>query len=298
MSTLLANIKNVCLELGLPTPNSVVSSTDQTTLQLLALINRVGDLLSTERDWNALAAEWRFQTVFYTLTGTLTAGSNTITGLASTAGLSADFMAGGVGINTDSQLTSVGTTSVVLSQPATVSGTVAITFGQVRYPLPADFARMVDKTQYNKANRWALLGPNDAQQWQWLKSGWAANGPRTRFRLMAGKFCIWPMPTSVATLGCEYVSNGWVISAAGSVQSSFLADTDLSIFPDRLLVMGAKLKFFELKGFNTTALLNDFTRELDKYKAAEAGSDTLSLAPRAFDPLLTTNNLPDTGYGG
>ena len=45
MSTLLANIKNVCLELGLPTPNSVVSSTDQTTLQLLALINRVGDLL-------------------------------------------------------------------------------------------------------------------------------------------------------------------------------------------------------------------------------------------------------------
>ena len=261
MSTLLANIKNVCLELGLPTPNSVVSSTDQTTLQLLALINRVGDLLSTERDWNALAAEWRFQTVFYTLTGTLTAGSNTITGLASVAGLSTDFMAGGVGINTDSQLISVGTTSVVLSQPATVSGTVAITFGQVRYPLPADFARMVDKTQFNKANRWALLGPNDAQQWQWQKSG-------------------------------------WVISAAGSVQSSFLADTDLSIFPDRLLVMGAKLKFFELKGFNTTALLNDFTRELDKYKAAEAGSDTLSLAPRAFDPLLTTNNLPDTGYGG
>ena len=67
MATLLSNVQDVCLELGLPAPNAVASSTDQQILQIQGLMNRVGDTLSTERDWQVLAAEYRFTTVYYTV---------------------------------------------------------------------------------------------------------------------------------------------------------------------------------------------------------------------------------------
>ena len=63
MATLLSNIQDVCLELGLVVPNAVATSSDPQVLQLMALMNRTGDTLSTDRDWQTLAAEYRFETV-------------------------------------------------------------------------------------------------------------------------------------------------------------------------------------------------------------------------------------------
>lgn len=114
---------------------------------------------------------------------------------------------------------------------------------------------------------------------------------------MGDKFTLWPMPTAVLVLGFEYVSNAWVKAVDGTLKNKMTADTDISRFPARLMVLGAKLKLFEIKGFDTTAVLQDYMRELDKWKASESGADTLSLAPKYPNLLLTQNNLPDTGYG-
>ena len=182
--------------------------------------------------------------------------------------------------------------------PATATATgQTFTFGQVQYAMPSDYARIVDKTQYNKSNRWSVIGPKDAQEWQWLKSSYITTGPRMRFRMIGGKFTIWPQPGSNLVLGFEYVSNAWVRSSAGVGKDKFSADDDTSIFPDALLVLGTKLKFYEIKGFDTTALNADYVREFNKYASTEAGSDTLSLAPKYANILLTQNNLPDTGLG-
>lgn len=298
MATLLQNIQDVCLELGLPSPNAVVGSSDTTTLQLLALMNRVGDSLLTERDWQTLIAEHRFQTIYYQYTGDTTSGSNTITNLSSVVGLSTDFTLSGNGIQQDNFITSVGASSVTLNVPATATATgVLITFGQVKYAMPSDFERIVNKTQYNKSNRWSVIGPKDAQEWQWLKSSYITTGPRMRFRLSNDKFTIWPAPSANLTMGYEYISNSWVVDAGGTGKRKFTADTDTSKLPDRLLILGTKLKFFEIKGFDTTTLLMDYVRELDKFKSTEAAADTLSLAPKYANILLTQNNLPDTGLG-
>jgi hypothetical protein len=115
--------------------------------------------------------------------------------------------------------------------------------------------------------------------------------------MMGNKFTIWPAPTAVLVMGFEYVSNAWVVAADGTPKSRLTVDTDTTLFPDRVMVLGTKLKLFEIKGFDTTAVLQDYTRELEKWKAAESGADTLSLAPRYPNILLTQNNLPDTGYG-
>jgi len=298
MATLLANMQDVFGELGLPSPAAVVSSTDDSVLQMLSLMNRVGNMLATERDWQALAKEHRFTTVYYQYTGNTTAGSTTISSLSSTTGLSTDFMVAGEGVMQDTFIDSVGAGSVTINTPATATAIgVTLTFSQARYSMPSDYARMGNKTQYDKSNQWAVVGPESPQEWQWLKASDAATGPGMRFRIMGGKYVVWPAPTATVVLAFEYVSNGWVVSSGGTAKSKFTADDDTSVFPDQLLVLGTKLKFFEIKGFDTTTLVADFARELSKYKAQEAGADTLSLAPRRASVLLTQDNLPDTGYG-
>jgi hypothetical protein len=163
--------------------------------------------------------------------------------------------------------------------------------------MPSDYQRMVNKTQYNKSNRWSVIGPKDAQEWQWLKASYVTTGPRMRYRIQGNKFAVWPMPTSNVILGFEYQSGSWVVGADGTPKTRFSADTDTSIFPDRLLVLGTKLKYFQIKGFDTAALQADFAREVSKFKAQDAGADTLSLAPKYPNVLLTQNNHPDTGFG-
>jgi hypothetical protein len=298
MSTLLQNIQDVCLELGIPSPNTVIGNSDESVQQLRALMNRIGDTLTTENDWQGLIKEYRFQTVYYQYTGNVALNATQLTGMSSITGLTSDFMVMGNGIMQDTFVTSATGSAVNININATGAYTgETYTFGQVNYAMPSDYQRMVNKTQYNKSNRWSVIGPKDAQEWQWLKASYVTTVPRMRFRIAGNKFVVWPMPTAQVILGFEYQSGSWVVASDGSYKTKFSADTDTSIFPDRLLVLGTKLKYFQIKGFDTTSLQADFAREVSKFKAQDAGADTLSLAPKYPNILLTQNNLPDTGFG-
>lgn len=300
MATLLQNIQDVCLELGLPVPTVVASTTDETVKQLQALYNRVGDTLTTENNWQALAREYRFETNYIQTTGSVVDGATTIA-LTNAAGITANFQVNGEGILQDTYVTAVdyGTNTVTINIPATSTATnVTYNFGQANYPMPADYQRTVNKTMYNKSNRWSVIGPKTAQEWQWLKASYITTGPRMRYRIMADEFVIWPASYAAnIVLGFEYQSNGWIEAADGTPKTKATVDTDTSVFPDRLLVLGTKLKYFEIKGFDTTTLYADYQRELSKFKAQDAGADTLSMAPRYPNILLTQNNIPDTGFG-
>ena len=300
MGTLLTNIQDVCLELGLPVPSVVASSTDDTTKQMQALLNRVGDSLTTENNWQFLAKEYRFTTNYIQATGDIVEGATTIS-LDDVTGIDTNFQVTGNGILQDTYVTAVdtGTNTVTINIPATGTFTAATyNFGQANYPMPSDYERTVNKTMYNKSNRWSVIGPKTAQEWQWLKASYITTGPRMRYRIMGDEFVIWP-PSYAANivLGFEYQSNGWVEAADGTVKTKATVDTDTFLFPDRLLVLGTKLKYFEIKGFDTTTLYADYQRELSKFKAQDAGADTLSMAPRYPNILLTQNNIPDTGFG-
>jgi hypothetical protein len=144
-----------------------------------------------------------------------------------------------------------------------------------------------------------MLGPETPQQWQWLKSGFISTGPRVRYRMLASELQIWPPLGSNHLLGLEYITSSWVATAAGSqpTKAAFSLDTDVCVFSDRLMVLGLKLKYFEAKGFDTTALYRDYKNQLDIAKANDHGSPTLSFAPRISSILVGFNNIPDSGYG-
>ncbi len=304
-ATVLQLMQQASSEMGLTSPTSVIGNTNQDVTQTLALMQAVGYELQRQWQWQALTIPYTFTSVFYTYTGNLTAGSTTVTNLSSVTGLTTTptyFQVVGSGINNATNLVSVnaGLLTAVLSQAATASGTgVTLTFSQVIYALPSDYDRKIDRTDWDKSQHWEMMGPDTQQQSQWLKSGYISTGPRVRYWIQGNTFQIWPALGAAHYLGFVYLSNLWITATGGSAPSktAFSVDTDTCIFPDRLMVLGTKLKYFEIKGFDTTALYRDYTMQLDLAKAHDAGSPTLSLAPRPTSVLVGFENIPDSSYG-
>lgn len=299
-ATMLQIIQQATGELGLSVPTYVAGNVATDTIQQLALLNAVGYELQQQYDWEHAVTEYRFTTSYVATTGNTTSGSAVITNIPTTAALAAGtYIPIGNGIPVDTYIQSVDSaTQVTLTQACTATGTgVAINFCKTKYAFPSDYDRPINKTQWDKSKRWEMMGPVTAQQWQFLKSGYVSTGPRISFRDLGGYFQIWPATASNEYLGFEYMSKNWAYDTNGTAKSSFTVDTDTCVFPDRLMVLGLKLKYFETKGFDTTALNRDFTAQLSIAKAANKGSGTLSMAPRVATILIGPNQIPDSGFG-
>ena len=297
-ATMLELMQQTSNELGLTAPSYVVGNTNELTVQLLSLMNAAGYELLKEYDWRALQKEYRFYTEAYSYTGTTTNNSYQITGLSSTAGLDNTFMVTGDGIQQDTTIVSVDSpTQVTVNQKAASTQTGTLTFGKTKYSLPPDYENIADRTQWDKSKHWEMLGPEDAQQWQWLKSGYISTGPRIRWRILGKYFQIWPIMNTQEYLGFEYRSKAWAESATGVPKNLFTADTDTTLFDDRLMVLLTKMKFLQAKNFDTTAVYQDYMRYLNVAKSNDKGAATLSFAPYPSKVLIGYANIPDTGYG-
>ena len=297
-STMLELMQQTSSELGLVAPTYVAGNTQQDVIQLLALMNRAGYNLIKEYDWRALQKEYRFYTQAITTTGDGVNGSYNLLNVANTTGLSDKWQVTGTGIAQDCYVVSVAGSTVTLNQPLQATNVgIDLTFGQTKYDLPPDYETITDRTQWDKTKHWEMLGPEDAQQWQWLKSGYISTGPRVRWRIYGEYFNIWPIMNTQEYLGYEYRSKGWAESSTGTVKNSFTADTDTTFLDDTIMVLATKLKFFQIKNFDTTSLQQDYERYLSVAKANDKGSATLSFAPYPSKVLIGYANLPDTGYG-
>ena len=296
-------VQQVTGELNLNVPSFVIGNQSQDVQQVLALMNAAGYELTKEYDWQALEKEYRFYTQYLNTTGTTTTNGYNITDVTATSGtvavsaLDSTFSVTGYNVPQDTYVTGVAGTTVTVGQKLSGDGNGAILFSQTEYPLPPDYETITDNTHWDKTKHWQMLGPESAQQWQWLKSGYIATGPRVRWRILGDKFQIWPPMNTQEYLGFEYRSKGWAESSTGTVKNSFTADSDTTFFDDRVMVLYTKLKYFQVKSFDTTALQQDYQRYLQVAKANDKGSATLSFAPYPTKVLIGYANIPDTGYG-
>lgn len=299
--TMLQLVQQVTAELNLAIPTYVAGNPSQDTQQILALMNGAGYELLKEYDWQALQVQYRFYTQSLTANATTVNGSTTLTFAPSTdlSAVTSQWQLSGYNIPQDTYVVSANNTTkvVVMSQMATGSGIQSVVCAQTAYNLPSDFETITDRTQWDKSKHWEMLGPEDAQQWQWLKSGYISTGPRVRWRILDGQFQIWPIMNTNEYLGWEYRSNAWARSASGAPQQQFLADTDTTVFDDRVLVLYTKLKYFQIKSFDTTSLMQDYQRYLSVAKANDKGAPNLSFAPYPSKVLIGWANIPDTNYG-
>jgi hypothetical protein len=298
-TTMLQLVQQVTNELGIATPASVAGNSNQDVIQILALMNASGYELMRRADWRELTKQHTFYTEAISTTGTWTDSAYTITGIPSTAGLSTAYQVQGVGIPNATYVTSVDSATQVTLNYEPTEGQIngELIFQKVKYNLPSDYYSTVNRTHWDKSKRWEMLGPESAQQWEWLLSGYISTGPRIRWRLLGAYFQIWPGMNAGELLGFEYRSNGWAQADNGNPKTSFTADSDTCIYPDRVMVLSTKLKYFEAKGFDTTALYRDYLMELETAIAQDVASANLSFAPRPGTVLIGYDNIPDSGYG-
>ena len=299
--TMLQLVQQVTAELNLAVPSYVIGNQSQDVQQVLALMNGAGYELLKEYDWQALQVQYRFYTQSLTANATTVNGSYTITFAPGTdlSNVTSQWQLTGYNIPQDTNVVSANNTTkqVVMSQMATGSGVQSVVCAQTAYDLPADFETITDRTHWDKSKHWEMLGPEDAQQWQWLKSGYISTGPRIRWRILDNQFQIWPVMNTNEYLGWEYRSKGWARSATNEIKNSFTADSDTTVLDDRIMVLYTKLKYFQVKSFDTTALMQDYQRYLTVAKANDKGAPNLSFAPYPSKVLIGYANIPDTGYG-
>ena len=298
---MLSLVQQTAAELNLAVPSYVVGNTSQDVSQILALMNGAGYELLKEYDWQALQVQYRFYTQSITANATTVNGSYNLTfdGGTDLSAVDSQWQLTGYNIPQDTYVVSANNTTkvVVMSQMASGSGIQSVVCAQTAYDLPDDFETITNRTHWDKSKHWEMLGPEDAQQWQWLKSGYISTGPRVRWRILDNQFQIWPVMNTEEYLGWEYRSKGWARSAAGAVKNSFTADTDTTVLDDRIMVLATKLKYFQIKSFDTTALQQDYQRYLTIAKANDKGAPNLSFAPYPSKVLIGYANIPDTGYG-
>ena len=314
MTTLLAGKLNLlgligqaCGELGLDVPTQIIGNSDTTATIMYYLALRSGkEILESAKSnsgWQALRAEWAFQTAASgTITGIFASGSNVITGVSSTAAVTAGMQVVAYGYcNYPTTVTSVTSTTITMSATAIATSSSAISFycGQDAYPLPQDMDWQTTQTYWDRAYRWQLLGPLSPQEWQVLKSGISPTGPRRRFRIMNNLFYLDPVPAQAGNIEAyEYNSQNWVQSAAGTAQSTLLADTDYSLLDDDLIIFGLKWRFKQRSGLDYTQEQKDYDDCLERKLARDGGSRNLPLNSSASGVrLLNNSNTPDTGYG-
>jgi hypothetical protein len=302
--TLLEIVNAAQAEMSLPVSSTVIGNTAADVVQQRALVNAVGQSLRTQWPWQASVVPYTFTTPSFTYTADLSTASTTITNLSSTTGLTANptyFQVVGEGVPDDTYLVSVNAglqTAVLTNTPTATNTAASLTFSQVRFAMPSDFYRLADRTQWDKSQHWEMLGPETAQQWQWLKSGYISTGPRVRYRVLQNLFQIWPALGANHTLGFEYFSKNWIYASASTTLSKqvFSVDTDTCLYPDRLMIVGLKKAYFQAKGFEPV-FDAEYAMELDNAKANDAGSPTLSFSPQLSNILIGFENIPDANFG-
>ena len=299
--TLLELVDQVSGELGLTQPPLVIGSTNNQTIQLLALAQRLGKDLVRDFEWQKLvkAYIWQTQNAVST-TGTITANSKIITNIPSTANLQVGNVITGTGQTPYAEILTIdSSTQVTLNAPVTTStASVSMTFAKQDYDLPSGYDRMISDTNWDRTDHWRNLGTKSSQDWQFLQGGIISIGPRERYRIYNGKFRIFQALTTVYNFSFEYVSNYWVCAAGSSegTKKEYTADTDTSVFPDDLMMAGLKFYFLKAKKLDYGIELGEFTRALSYNKAQDVPVPSMSLAPVGMNQLVGPWSVQDGNW--
>lgn len=176
---------------------------------------------------------------------------------------------------------------------------------QAGYTLPSDYKYLIDDTLWDRNNYWEMRGPLNPRQWQIYKSSVLGDTATTRRRWRIAnldgngkKFYIDPTPPdSGETLVYEYMSTGWCQKSDGTPQSEWLQDTDTIVLDEFIYRLGLKWRILNRLGLDYLEEKLEYEDELANEIGRDTGGDELSLTGPAPISLLTTCNVPDTGYG-
>ena len=147
-----------------------------------------------------------------------------------------------------------------------------------------DYDRMVYNAEiWNRSLNLRYRGPTNSRIWQQIQSGVGA-GVAGWWRIVGDPLNIYPAPTAGQTIAFEYISKKWCESSLGVDQEEFLADTDVALISERLILLGIVWRYRHSRGFAQYA--EDMaTYEREKEKAAARDRATGRISSSGSSPL-------------
>jgi hypothetical protein len=171
---------------------------------------------------------------------------------------------------------------------------------EAAFPLPADFYRFIDQTQWGEQTMLPALGPISNQAWmQYTVQNWAPQ--LTLFwQLRGDKLNVLnpPFPTPV-DFEFMYLSRAQVIDQDDPTLYKNIANKngDKFFLDSYLIMLLGRARYLEWKGFDASAATRDFLSVFNSRAGADKGAPILSLSRSTAFPLISIYNAPQTGFG-
>lgn len=178
--------------------------------------------------------------------------------------------------------------------------TTAVDVGN--YPLPTDFARIVDNTAWNRTEDLPMFGPLSSQEWQALQGRAVTNIINLGWRINEGEINIYPYnPVGiVADLYFEYISNCWLVATNGTTyKNEATVNTDIILYDRTLISRYVKLKFLMARGLDASGAQDDFNQIYEMLTGADKGAGTLNAGndTTTYPFINAYRNIGNSNFG-
>lgn len=185
----------------------------------------------------------------------------------------------------------------------TVKGTIVITGAgeeEKAFALPTDFYKFIDQTTWSGGSQLPAAGPVSNQAWiQYLVRN---TSPQLTlaWQHRGNQLYVLAPPIGPVNFEFMYLSKGLVQEHGVAANTSNLAvnNDDVFVLDDNLILLLARAKYLEGKGFDSSGAMRDFLIAFNSRAGANKGAPILNIGSPAGMPLINPfTNLPDTGYG-
>lgn len=187
----------------------------------------------------------------------------------------------------------------------TRQATITLVDGTGTYALPTDYDRRLSETLWNTTQRWPLLGPTDAVQWETIKSGLVTTLPRQRYRVFGYNpplFNIDPVPTASEagqTILYEYISSYAIQTGSGPATygERFTADTNTVLLDGWMIVDGTVWRYKRERGQEYETLRADAEAQIEAQKIKLMGAGVLTVnSLRTTSPMIGIWSYPEGNF--
>lgn len=168
------------------------------------------------------------------------------------------------------------------------------------FALPDDFYEFTDQTQWNATNQWPAIGPISPQMWATLLARTTLPTLSFYWQVRDNRLYILAPPTSAQTLTFTYQSMGWVRDQDNSslYKNRVTKNGDVVLLDSYLVTLMTRVKWLEMKGFDSSAAMRDFQVAYENRKGNERGAPVLTMVRDYKFPYINPiANTPDTGFG-
>lgn len=137
------------------------------------------------------------------------------------------------------------------------------------------FRKIKNDTIWDRTNKVPVFGPLSARDWQ-DRQAVTSSGPRYEFRIRGGNLLVTPTPTAGYTWAFEYMSNNWITDSTGvTYRQYFAADTDLTLLPEDILLMGLRWRWKKEKGFEYSEDFRTYESQVSEALGGDGGKSVL-----------------------